>query len=79
MTQEDANNLNKEQAIKVGEQLAFPLSTGSGYHPNRGLTKKEHIAIQLMAALMSSGLTPEDSAPRAIRGTEVLLIELNKK
>ncbi len=78
MTQEDANKLNRTQAMEVGKELAFPLSTGSGY-PNRGLTKKEHIAIQLMAALMSSGLTPEDSAPRAIKGTEVLLIELNKK
>ena len=78
MTQEDANNLNKAQAIEKGKEGAFPLSTGSGY-PNQGLSKKEHIAIQLMAALMSSGLTPEDSAPRAIRGTEVLLLELNKK
>ena len=78
MTQEDANNLNKEQAMEVGKQLAFPLSTGSGY-PNTGMTKREYMATQVFSGLMSSGYSPEDAAERAIRGVELLLIELNKK
>ena len=43
MTQEDANNLNKEQSMEVGKQLAFPLHTGSGY-PSIGMTKREYMA-----------------------------------
>ena len=80
MTQEDANNLNKEQAMEVGKQLAFPLSTGSGY-PSTGMTKREYMATQIMTGLMSSGFgfTPELAVERAITGTELLLIELNKK
>jgi hypothetical protein len=78
MTQEGANKLNREQARESGRQLAFPLHTGSGY-PNTGMTKREYIATQLMSALITNGYSPEDSAERAIRGTELLLIELNKK
>jgi len=78
MTQEDANKLNKEQAMESGRQLAFPLSTGSGY-PSTGMTKREYMATQLMTGLMSSGFTPELAVERAITGTELLLIELNKK
>ena len=78
MTQEDANNLNKEQAMEVGKQLAFPLSTGSGY-PNLGLTKREYMATQIMSGLITNGYSPEDAAERAIRGVDLLLIELNKK
>ena len=78
MTQEDANNLNKEQAMEVGRQLAFPLSTGSGY-PNLGLTKREYMATQIMSGLISNGYSPEDAAERAIRGVDLLLTQLNKK
>ena len=78
MTQEDANNLNKEQAMEVGKQLAFPLSTGSGY-PNTGMTKREYMATQIMSGLITNGYSPEDAAERAIRGVDLLLIELNKK
>ena len=78
MTQEDANNLNKEQAMEVGKQLAFPLSTGSGY-PNTGMTKREYMATQIMSGLITNGYSPEDAAERAIRGVGLLLIELNKK
>lgn len=78
MTQEDANKLNKEQAMESGRQLAFPLSTGSGY-PSTGMTKREYIATQLMSALITNGYSPEDSAERAVHATELLLIELNKK
>ena len=78
MTQEDANNLNKEQAMEVGKQLAFPLSTGSGY-PNTGMTKREYMATQIMSGLITNGYSPEDAAERAIRGVDSLFIQLNKK
>ena len=78
MTQEDANNLNKEQAMEVGKQLAFPLSTGSGY-PNTGMTKREYMATQIMSGLITNGYSPEDAAERAIRGVDLLLTQLNKK
>jgi hypothetical protein len=78
MTQEDANNLNKEQAMEVGKQLAFPLHTGSGY-PNKGMTKREYMATQIMSGLITNGYSPEDAAERAIRGVDLLLIQLNKK
>lgn len=78
MTQEQANELNRTQAMEVGKELAFPLSTGSGY-PNTGMTKREYMATQVFSGLMSSGYSPEDAAERAIRGVELLLIELNKK
>ena len=78
MTQEDANNLNKEQAMEVGKQLAFPLHTGSGY-PNKGMTKREYMATQIMSGLITNGYSPEDAAERAIRGVDLLLIQLNRK
>ena len=78
MTQEEIDNLNKEQAMGVGNQLAFPLHTGSGY-PSTGMTKREYIATQLMSGLISSGYSPEDAAERAIRGVDLLLTQLNKK
>jgi len=78
MTQEDANKLNKEQAMESGRQLAFPLSTGSGY-PSTGMTKREYMATQLMVGLLSHGHTKETSAVYAVQATELLLIELNKK
>jgi len=78
MTQEDANKLNKEQAREDGRQLAFPLSTGSGY-PNIGMTKKEYMATQLMVGLLSNGHNKEMAAGLAVQSTELLLIELNKK
>ena len=78
MTQEDANNLNKEQAMEVGRQLAFPLHTGSGY-PSTGITKREYMATQIMSGLITNGYSPEDAVERAIRGVDLLLIQLNKK
>lgn len=78
MTQEEANNLNKEQAMEVGRQFAFPLFTGSGY-PTNGLTKREYMATQIMSGLLSNGYSPEDAAERAIKGVDSLLILLNKK
>ena len=78
MTQEDANKLNKTQALEVGRQLAFPLDTGSGY-PNIGMTKREYIATQLMVGLLSNGHNKEIAAGLAVQATELLLIELNKK
>lgn len=78
MTQEEANNLNKEQAMEVGRQFAFPLFTGSGY-PTNGLTKREYMATQVFSGLITSGYSPEDAAERAIKGVDSLLTQLNKK
>ena len=78
MTQEEIDNLNKEQAMGVGNQLAFPLHTGSGY-PSTGMTKREYIATQLMVGLLSNGHNKEIAAGLAVQATELLLIELNKK
>ena len=78
MTQEDANNLNKEQAMEVGRQLAFPLHTGSGY-PSTGMTKREYMATQIMSGLITNGYSPEDAVERAIRGVDLLLTQLNRK
>ena len=75
MTQEDANKLNKEQAMESGRQLAFPLDTGSGYS-NTGMTKREYMTTQLMVGLLSNGHNKEIAA---VQATELLLIELNKK
>ena len=78
MKQEDIDKLNKEQAMEVGRQLAFPLHTGSGY-PNTGMTKREYMATQIMSGLITNGYSPEDAVERAIRGVDLLLIQLNKK
>ena len=78
MTQEQADELNREQAMGVGKQLAFPLSTGSGY-PSTGMTKREYMATQLMVGLLSNGHNKEISAGLAVQATELLLIALNKK
>ena len=78
MTQEQANELNREQAMEAGKQLAFPLSTGSGY-PSTGMTKREYMATQLMVGLLSNGHNKEISAGLAVQATELLLIQLNKK
>lgn len=78
MAQEQANELNRTQAMEVGKQLAFPLSTGSGY-PSTGMTKREYMATQLMVGLLSNGHNKEISAGLAVQATELLLIELNKK
>ena len=77
MTQDDANKLNREQAMEVGRQMAFPIDTSIPFH--KGLTKREYMATQLMSALITNGYSPEDSAERAVQATELLLIELNKK
>ena len=78
MTQEQADELNREQAMEVGKQLAFPLSTGSGY-PSTGMTKREYMATQIMVGLLSNGHNKEIAAGLAVQATELLLIELNKK
>jgi hypothetical protein len=79
MTQDDANKLNRTQALEKGNELAFPLSTGSGY-PNKGLTKREYIATQLLSGAISDDYKQnERMVIEVIRATELLLIELNKK
>ena len=78
MTQEDANNLNKEQALENGNDSTFPNKDGFGFL-HYGLTKREYMATQIMSGLISNGYSPEDAAERAIRGVDLLLTQLNKK
>ena len=54
----------------------FPIE-GINYN-NLGLTKREYIATQLMAAAMSYGQNQETSASMAVKGADLLLIELSK-
>ena len=77
MRQEDIDNLNKEQAMEVGRQFAFPLFTGSGY-PTNGLTKREYMATQIMSGLLNKHDT-NTAVQIAIGAVDKLLIELNKK
>ena len=78
MTQEDANNLNKEQALENGNDSTFPNKDAYGFL-HYGLTKREYMATQIMSGLITNGYSPEDASERAIRGVDLLLIELNRK
>ena len=78
MTQEDANNLNKEQALENGNDSTFPNKDAYGFL-HYGLTKREYMATQIMSGLITNGYSPEDAAERAIKGVDLLLIQLNKK
>jgi len=77
MNQEEIDKLNKEQAMEVGRQFAYPLFTGSGY-PTKGLTKREFIAINLLNGYLSSGNDIDIAVELSIKSTDRLLIELNK-
>jgi hypothetical protein len=77
MTPEKANEMNEERALENGNKLAFPIDSLIPYH--NGLTKREYIATQLMAAAMAGHCSPEEALGRAIKGVDLLLIELNKK
>jgi len=77
MTPEKANEMNEERALENGNKLAFPIDSLIPYH--NGLTKREYIATQLMAAAMAGHCSPEEALGRALKGVDLLLIELNKK
>ena len=70
--------MTQEDAMEVGRQLAFPLSTGSGY-PNTGMTKREYMATQIMSGLLSGGYDVNGAVEKSIIGVDKLLIELNRK
>jgi len=76
MTKEDAENLNIEYALANGFKTIFPIESVD--YNNPGLTKREYIATQLMAAAMSYGQNQETSASMAVKGADLLLIELSK-
>ena len=78
MTQEDANNLNQEQGLENGNDSVFPNQDTRGFL-HYGLTKREYITTQLMAAAMAGHCSPKEALDRAIKGVDLLLIELNKK
>ena len=75
MNQERANELNLEKAKENGNLPMNPV-VNNFYH--NGLTKREYMATQLMAAAMTGGYSPKDALTRAIEGVDLLLIELNK-
>ena len=78
MTPEKANEMNEERALESGNDSAFPNQDTRGFL-HYGLTKREYIATQLMAAAMAGHCSPEEALGRAIKGVDLLLIELNKK
>jgi hypothetical protein len=78
MTAEKANEMNEERALENGNDSAFPNQDTRGFL-HYGLTKREYIATQLMAAAMAGHCSPEEALGRAIKGVDLLLIELNKK
>jgi hypothetical protein len=78
MTPEKANEMNEERALENGNDSAFPNQDTRGFL-HYGLTKREYIATQLMAAAMAGHCSPEEALGRAIKGVDLLLIELNKK
>ena len=76
MNQERANELNLEKAKENGNLPMNPV-VSDFYH--NGLTKREYMATQLMAAGLASGrCSLEESVDFAIKGVDLLLIELNK-
>ena len=77
MTPEEADKLNLESAKDNGNDSAFPNQDTSGYL-HYGLTKREYMATQLMSGAMAGHCSPEEAMGRAIRGVDLLLIELNK-
>ncbi len=78
MTPEKANEMNEERSLDRGNELAFPLSTGSGY-PSTGMTKREYMATQLMAASLADGKDIEVAVDRSINAVDKLLIALSRK
>lgn len=78
MTPEKANEMNEERALENGNDSTFPNQDTRGFL-HYGLTKREYIATQLMAAAMASHCSPKEALDRAIKGVDLLLIELNKK
>ena len=76
MTNEKSNEMNEERALDRGNELAFPLSTGSGY-PSTGMTKREYIATQLMAGFLTQGYASDVAADRSIKAVNDLLIALH--
>ena len=77
MTPEEADKLNLESAKDNGNDSTFPNKDAVGYL-HYGLTKREYMATQLMSGAMSGHCSPEEAMGRAIRGVDLLLIELNK-
>ena len=76
MSKEYTEELNRESALENGRDLAFPFSTSYEHH--EGLTKREYMASQIMAALVSRGNDIDYSAELAVQSVDKLLIRLNK-
>ena len=76
MTNEKSNEMNEERALDRGHELAFPLSTGSGY-PSTGMTKREYMATQIMTGFLSHGHDVRTSVEYSIDAVDKLLIALH--
>jgi len=75
MDNEHASHLNLESSKLNGNQLAFPLSTGSGY-PSTGMTKREYMATQIMTGFLSNGHNIGTSIEYSVEAVDKLLIAL---
>jgi hypothetical protein len=73
MTNEEAQELNKNSALDNGRKLAFPNDNLSPFH--EGLTKREYMATQLLSGLLSQNTV---DVKLAVDMTDKLLIELSR-
>lgn len=76
MNKEYMEELNREAALENGNDLAFPFSINHEYY--EGLTKREYIASQIMAALISRGNDIDYSVEFTVKAVDKLLIGLHK-
>ena len=77
MIKEEADNLNLESAKDNGNDSAFPNKDAYGFY-HYGLNKREYMATQLMAGLLSHGHDTRTAVEYSVKGVDLLLIELNK-
>ena len=77
MTKEEADKLNLEAAKDNGNALAFPTKDAFGIYHN-GMTKREYMATQLVAGLLSHGHDTRTAVEYSVKAVDLLLIELNK-
>jgi hypothetical protein len=77
MTPEKTNEMNEERALENGNDSAFPNKDAFGFF-HYGLSKREYMATQLMAASIADGHTIDVAVDRSVKAVDKLLIELNK-
>ena len=73
MTNEQAADLNLEEAKRNGNKLAFPIDERIPFHP--GLGKREYMATHILTGLLSQNIVDVNLA---VKLTDELLIELHR-